>query len=635
MADTSVQYDNLAGVIVWKQDGNLGVEAAAPSPRLLVIGQSGKGVGSQAYLVPTTTQAKSEFGTSGNLLRGMWEARTMGADEITLYRLGATAASVSGIGNSAGSAGGYTVATVEEDTDAGDNYALYYDDSADRLVVIRNSDKLVVYDNNESNPIDLYEVNVSGYRATGGGPDIGSPSSFVNLSAIDASTYAGTTYTAGDDGLNLSRMEMYEALYIAYEKLKVSNFDVVIPMDVYLDDYNVINQGHYLGAVPPESLVANTYPTPGRYRPGQDVDSLGKIYVEEYEGEHYFWWVFSDGVFTSADIWPTNVPGSGSATTKIDGTALTADDFHEVNFAYQLGRFLYEYSTNIVDATGVIGTLSPASNSLVDKARWLGKEPTWTLDTTTGLNYIAAASDNGSGLLGNKFMAGKYGYRAGIAGGGFIATETKFLDDTEIIDENDIPVDLGKYITVTPDYPLLRNSSATTSYLASFAASYGGFYINRSPASSPTNKPVSNASLLFRVGLQALNDLAGTGYTVLREKTTGLIIADAPMATMPTSDWNRLSTVRIVKSVVDGLRDASDPFLGESMSDATKASLKQKLENVLMAAKKAGFLKDYRPFEIIQTPQMEVQGKAQVNLTLVPAFELRQITFSISLSKSV
>jgi hypothetical protein len=637
MTDTSVQYENLAGVIVYKNDGNLAPEATAVAPRAMIVGTSGKGQGHLTYLVPSTTQAKSEFGNDGTLLRGMWEVKAAGADEIAMYRIGSKPAILEGVGNSAGGAGGYKIETVEQDADAGGNYAMYYDDSTDRLVVKRNTDDVIVFDNDETSPIERYEVIVSGYRHSGGGPDIGSASAFINLEDVDPSTYAGTSFTAGDDGLGMSRMEMYEELYVAYENIKQTDFDVIVPMDVYLDDYNVVNQGHYLGAITPESPSANTYPTKGRYRPGQDVDALGRLFVEEYEGEYYFWWWFNDGsgVFASADIWPTDAPGSATATTKIDGTTLTGDDFHEVNFAYQLGRFLYEYSTNVVDATGVIGVLPPASNSLVDKARWVGREPTWTLDTASGLYHIASANDNGSGLVGNKFMAGKYEHRSGAFGGGFIATEGKFMDSgAEIEDDNEIPVDLGKYFSVVVDYPLLRNSFSSTAYPASFAASYGGFYINMSPASAPTNKRVANSTLIFRLGLQALDDMAGAGYTCLRQKTTGLVVADAPTAALPTSDWNRLSTVRIVKAVIDGVRAAVDPFLGEGMSDATRASMQTSVEKVLLAAKTARYLQDYRPFEIIQTPQMEVQGKADINLTLIPAFELRQVTVTVSVSKS-
>jgi hypothetical protein len=637
MVDLNVQYQNMAGTYVHKIDGNTLAAAPSPSPRVLIIGTAGKGVGSTGYYMPSTSQAKQEFGSDGTLLRGMYESRKTGANDVILYRLGATSAKVSGIGNSAGGAGGYVITTIQQDEDAGGNYAFYYDDSEDRLVVKRNSDDLVVYDNDPTNPIERYEVTVGGYRASGGGPDIGSPSSFVNMEDVDGSTYAGTSFTAGTDGLSLSRMEMYEKLYEAYENLKQYEFDVAVPMDVYLDDYNVVDQGHYLGAVTPEAEGVNTYPTAGSYKPGVDVDALGRVFVEEYEGSYYFWWWFNDGtgVFSGADIWPSGAPSPASSTVKIDGTALTADDFHEVNFGYQLARFLYEYSTNIVDATGVIGVLPPASNDLVDRARWLGKAPTWTLNTALGSYYVASSGDNGSGLLGNKFLVGRNDHRAGVYGGGMIATDGKFIDSgDELEDDNGIPIDLGKYISVAVDYPLIRSSYSSLAYAASFAASYAGFYVLRSPASAPTNKKVENVSILFNFNLGDIDSLAGAGYVKLRRKPTGIVVADAPTAAMPLSDWKRLSTVRIAKSVIDGVRLVLDPFLGEGTSSSTRSSMHTAVENILIAAKKGKYLQDYKDFDIIQTPDMEVQGKVTVNLILIPAFEIRQITLSVSISKS-
>jgi hypothetical protein len=634
MVDNAVQYQNLAGVPAYKPDGNLVPEATASGPRIMVIGTAGKGRGSIPYFVTSTATAKGEFGTDGTLLRGMYEAKAAGAIEIAMYRIGATYAIVTGIGNNGGT-GGWTVQTISEDADAGGDYALYYDDSADRLVVKRNSDDLIVFDNDLTTPLDRGEVVVSGYRASVGGVDIGSPSSYVNLEDIDSSTYAGTSYTAGTDGLDLSRMEIYEALYKAYEHLKETDFDVLIPMDVYLDDKNVVAQGHYDGAVTPEGNGTNVYPTGGYNQPGTDVDSLGMVYSEQYEGDYYFWWRF-DTSSATADVWPAGI-GSASASAKIDGTALTADDFHEVNFGYQLGRYLYEYSTNIVDATGVIGVLPPASNSLVDRSRWAGEAPTWTLNNSTNLYYIASAADDGTGLLGNKFMAGKYSHpaRPGLFGGGFIATEDQWMDSgTTLLDANDVAVDLGKYFSVVVDYPLLRNNYNSVAYLASMAASYGGFYINMPANSAPTNKTVSNMLRVYKLGLTILDNLAGAGYVVLREKRTGIKIADAPTAALASSDWTRLSTCRIAKVVIDGVREAADPYLGEGLSQASKAAMHTAVENVLIAAKKAQYLKDFREFEIIQTPQMEVAGTATIDLTLVPAFELRQVVVSVSLSKS-
>jgi hypothetical protein len=631
--------NNLPSVKVFKNDGNLAPEAASIAPRVLIVGTSGKGVGDQLYVASTTSRAKSEFGSEGTLLRGMWEAKKAGAQEIALYRIGSTSASVTGLGDSAGDAG-FTVETVEQDASAGTDYAMYYDDSTARLVVRRNSDNLIVFDNDPTDPIDLFEVTVSGFRAAAGGPDVGSPSSFVNLASVSGT---GIVFTAGKDGLDLSKMEMFEELYVAYKNLLNSTFDVIIPMEVFLDDYNAVPAGHYLdasatvGVLPQAAALA--YPTKGSFKPNSnpalgDVDALGRVHVEEFEGKYYFWWWFDSGVgtFLSAHIYPSI--GLADGATGIDGTMLTADDFHEANFAYQLSNFLYEYSTDIVDATGVIGVLPPVSNSLVDRSRWLGKAPTWTFNNSTGEYTIASSADNGTGLLGNKFMVGRSDHRNGIFGGGFILTDNGWIDGEEIVDDNEIPIDLGKYISVVGETALLRNSWLAQGYVGSIASAYGGFYSILPPSSSTTNKKLSGVSILFDRNLPSVDLLVGSGYVMLRNKPQGTVVADAPMATMPNSDWQQLATVRIVKSVIDGVRAALDPFIGEGTGSAIRESMRAAVEKVLLASKKDASLQDYKPFQIIQTPSMEVAGRVQVALSLIPAFTIRQIELTINVSKS-
>lgn len=627
-----VQLNNLAGSILNKLDGSDSPEAGSLAPRVVIVGQSGSGQGNLPYLVQTTVLAKGEFGLDGNLIRGMWEAKKAGAQEIYLYRVGATSAKLTGVGFTAADiTGGYTIETVAQDEDAGTDYKVYFVTATNLLVVSRASDDLVVWSNDPTDPIDRFEVVVSGWQSATGGLDIGTPAAPVTLAAADGVT--DVDYVAGTDGLDLSRMELYEAFAQAYEHLKEYSFDVIAPMDVYLDDYNTVDQGHYIGAVTPASNAGanDEYPTPKAYVPGQDADSLGMMYTEEYEGLQYYWWRFATTGVT-ADVFPS--VGSATATTKIDGTTLTEDDFYEVNFAYQLGRFMYEYTTNVVDATGVIGVLPPSSASIVDRARWLGKSPKWTFNNQTG-EYTVEAGDNGSGLLGNKFMVGQAAHRSGVFGGGFIACEGKNINEgSELVDANDVPIDLGKFFSVAADYPLLRNNYNSLGYIASFAASYAGFYSNMAANSAPTNKKVSNASLVYRQKLDALNDLSGSGYVVLRNKPQGLVVANDPTASMPNSDWRWLSTVRMVKAVTDGVRAAVEPFLGESLSQGKKGALQQAIETVLLNAKKLGVIKEYRPFEVIQTPQMAVAGRADVALTLVPAFELRQVVFTVAVAKS-
>jgi len=95
-----------------------------------------------------------------------------------------------------------------------------------------------------------------------------------------------------------------------------------------------------------------------------------------------------------------------------------------------------------------------------------------------------------------------------------------------------------------------------------------------------------------------------------------------------------LSTVRIVKAVVDGCRAVLDPYIGEGTGASVRASMETAVEGVLLQAKKDGYLQDYKGFSVIQTPQQEVQGIVEISLTLIPAFEIRQITITVSLSKS-
>jgi len=634
--EDNIRLSHLPGIYANKIDGNLVSEARATAPRVLVIGTAGQGSGGEIErkLFRSTSAAKSHYGTDGTLIRGMYEAKAQGAKEFLLYRMGCRRASVQGIGDTSGAAG-YTIETYMCDADAGDTYSVWYDDSADRLSIINVNTEIVVWDNDTTNPIDLYEVVVSGYRATAGGPDVGTASGYVLLKNVTAPAYTGCTYTAGRDGTSLSRMEMYEELYNAYKILIEEQFSVAVPMDIYLDDYNYIDQGHRLGSVPPKIPSGSTYPTAGAYDPdagvNSDVDSLGEVYVEEYQGTYYFWWdIDGDGV---AEIYPS--VGSADASTTIDGDTLTASDFHEVNFAYQLGRFLYDCSVNFNDCTGTIGVRPPDSNTLADKALWLGEAPTLTLNSITGEYYIASSAHNGTGLLGNKFMAGMNGFRSSTPGGGFILTDGEFLDSgSEVVDSNDVPIDLGKFFSVVTDWVVLSNGFSTSNYIATFAPSYGGMYVEMPLTQAPTNQPTKNAFLFFKIGVRDLDDLAGAGYTCLRQKPRGLVVADAPSAALATSDYTRLATSRVIQELINGIRDEVDPFLGRLMSDAERQAAYTAVENVLITAKKAGLLVAYQPFEFYQTAAMRVAGEAVVNLTVTPAFELRDVTVNISLSAS-
>ena len=425
----------------------------------------------------------------------------------------------------------------------------------------------------------------------------------------------------GSDGLNPSRMEMYEALAEAYGSLESDEVDVVIPMNVYLDDKNVAD-GDTVVLSSNESLaVGRRYPVAG-----SDGDALGKLYVEEYEGEFfYFWDTDDDGV---AEIFPVGV-GSASATTGIDGEALSLSSFKEVNFAYQLADFCFSLSVNDNEATGVIGVRAPDSFSAKDISIWVGKEAV--------LDSEGNVTSNGSGLLGNKFLTGMISRDEG-----FFATETGWLptsgdfdnDSTILRDRNGQKIDIGKYLSITAMYLTFFNPTDQTGfgYQSNMASYYGGFYSALPVNSAPTNKTMTGVRAPFKVSKTKLNSLAKLKYVAVKQKENRLKVSDSPTAAMNTSDFTRLTTMRIVADAINAVRAVAEPYIGESNTALARTSLETGIIRELARLQELGTLQRFRARVSATTTQV-IQGDGTVELELVPAFELRKLTIITSLAK--
>jgi hypothetical protein len=634
-------FENLPGIFPNWIDGNLQIAAVSEAPVVLVLGTCPRGDTESLYRVNSVSDASRVFGRQdGTLIRGLYEVYAGGATNMRLMRVGATPATLSAIGSNSGSVSGLTVTTLDKDADAGAAYKIFWDDSELRLRVWRSVDDGLVYDNNPAYPsaaVDENEVSVTGLAETGDG-DIGSLS--VPLSLADADGVGGASYSAGADGITLSRMELFEALFNAYKLLENEDLDVIVPRNVYLDDASIADM------TTAEVSALNSASSPwvldtggtAYPEPGSDFDALGKVFAQEYNGEWFFWWDLDrDGV---AELFPS--VGSADASTDAYGQALELANFHEANFGYQLADFCYRQSEDNAEMIGTIGMLPPASWSLKDVSNWIGRLPVYTEDSAGNLT-ITSSTNNGSGLLGNKWMAGRKGSSVtglpghivngvdGIAYGGFIGTDSGWPDGAQQEDRNEHLIDIGKYISVVGAQGILANTTAPSSYAASCAALYAGFVSSLAANSAPTNKVIPGVRLPFRVSVAKLDDLAGLGYVMFQQKTKGIVVSDAPTASRPDSDYQRLSTVRIVKATIDAIRNVADPFLGEPITGARLAALETAINQALVKLQKLEYLQRFEAL-VSSTPTQQVQGQADVELILVPAFELRQITVYVSLA---
>lgn len=614
-------YTNLPGIWSEKQDGGLNIPASSSAPTVLILGTASSGNSETPYVVGRSQEAAVAFGSGGTLTRGMYEVQAGGGENIVLFRIGATAATLDGIGVNAAT-GGVSIVTIAKDDTAADSYEFYWDNtsSQQRLVVVNVETGTTVYDRSWDEPtasVDLGEVAVYGDPTDGEGENIGSASAMVTLHEAGDSTSPDydVTLTHGTDGTTPSRMELYEHLFKAYQLLENERFDLVVPMDVYLDDDNAVDGDTYAAS------PGTTYPTAG-----SADDILLYFYSEEYEGEWYFWWreVKASG---NPDIYP-----SGYATTSPSGVDLTTTAFNEVNFAYQLANFCYTMSGNSRECHGVIGVKPPASIALRDISNWIGKLPTYTTGTD-GSVTIAGSGQNGTGLLGNKFMAGKYGFRAGVAFGGFIATDTGFVDGTELEDRGGSLIDIGQYISVCSRWVTLFNAFDSTGlgYITTMAPTYAGLVASLDPKSAPTNKTLPNSRLPYRVNNTKEDYLVGLRYVGCRQIGGTVVVSDAPTAARPDSDYRRLTTHRIVKVVVDAVREEANPFIGFVAGAIEIASLESAISRRLKSLVMPGGYLERFEAKVTQTIQEKVQGFATAQITLVTKFELRQITLVVSL----
>lgn len=204
----------------------------------------------------------------------------------------------------------------------------------------------------------------------------------------------------------------------------------------------------------------------------------------------------------------------------------------------------------------------------------------------------------------------------------------------EILDSEGKKFDIGQYVHVVagPDV-MLRNTRFGT-YYSNSAVIFAAMMTTRKPGSSPLNKAVPGVlGLRYTYGNSQRNSLTGARYVTYKTKQNGQVIAveDAMTCAQPGSDYTRTTTVRAVKTAVDAVRRVCEPYLGEANSIPNRNAMSSAIDKVLGTMQEVGDLTGYR-FNILTTLADQILGKAKVELTLIPPFELRQITIVVGLS---
>ena len=359
-------------------------------------------------------------------------------------------------------------------------------------------------------------------------------------------------------------------------------------------------------------------------------------------------------ILTHADLTGDVIPAAVTAQLALASDA----QLREISFVHQLGTFCRLASTTWKTMLGSISFLIPPGFSRPQVASWVGNLPEFT---QVGLDSaIDSPGDNGTGLLGHRLMAGESvtggGYRNGqveegsandgYAFGGLIQTAglnlpngTDFAyginDGDELQDTNRAPVDLGKHVLVTYDWPIHRNAfNGGGNYRGSLQAAVVGKI-----AQMPENEePIGNRGVILkvtsppRIHSAQLDQLAQMRAIGLRfEEGIGWILVSSKTAAHPDSDYTRLSTIRCVNRALEGIRSIAKAFIGGPFSSRQLLALQASIDAFLVAERGAGFNQG-AVAQLQYSRSDRILGRLTIKLSMVPPFSIESITVETSLA---
>jgi hypothetical protein len=303
---------------------------------------------------------------------------------------------------------------------------------------------------------------------------------------------------------------------------------------------------------------------------------------------------------------------------------------------------------------GTLGTNGPDQFDRLAISEWVGSLPAYA--TVGDQLAIEVSGDNGSGLLGNKFLAGEHDYRPdqveagdgndGLAYGGFILTKGLslpngelfpygILDTDEAVDSGGRPVDIGRHLLISVDQPKHRNSfNGGTVYRGDGAALLAGKIAVTPDNIEPIGDQggISRVSDIPRIHATQLNDLARIRMTVMRrEEGAGPVLVSVKTAAHPDSDFALLTTTRCVNRLIQGIRNIAKRYIGKEFTSYKLAALNTAIEGYLQAQQVLGFHQGAK-HGISYSRQDRIQGRVRVRLRVIPPFTMRQIDIETSLA---
>jgi len=615
-------FPNLPKTQISRGDGGLRVSPTDANPKVILLGTALQGPGDQPFNARDLGNARSVFGQTSELYTSLIEVKKAYGQSanIWLYRIGTEPAELQ-LGDVTTSSGVIKVLVNNRTATVGTDWKASYNQASGYLWVYNELGTLV-YSTAPGNAVDLGEVEVRGSFTLTSGTSFGDQSggtlaSSITLAAAGALT--NNTFTAASTGGEIvtsgNIQKRYEALQSAYRLLESEKLDIVVPIGVHFDDPNV---AYFTSGVDTWTSTNNPHVwgsgTLGWFKETAPAEGSAT-------GRYTYQW--------ATDVKSTDT-GAGTQSWA-DSDARIAAGYREVSFAHQLANFCYQQTKNETTCIGTIGVLPPVSYSLADIHAWIGQLPTF--------NAVGAVTANGWGILGHPQIGGSTEAKLNPlthddATGripGFFATTSEFLDEAALNDEGGYPIDIGAYISVVGEWPLHINSTGSIiGYSATAASYYAGLIGKLDEKNAPTNEVCPGLRVPYRAGKQRWDELTQAHIVMVQQRPEGAFVIDAPTFARESSDYRRLTTVRLVGLAEEVVRVVANKYIGKASNAVTKAAFEGEIEEELQKLTKRGYLKRFE-FSVATSILEDILGQARIKMLLVVPNELRQVFAHVSL----
>jgi len=192
-----------------------------------------------------------------------------------------------------------------------------------------------------------------------------------------------------------------------------------------------------------------------------------------------------------------------------------------------------------------------------------------------------------------------------------------------------------KLINICAFNAYVSNDAFPSPYVSTGAGLYAGLVSKLPITSAATNKSLGTQVIGFKFKLSSsqANALAGARYVTTEQNSDGSwVITDAPTAALTTSDYTRLSTIKVVFTAIDLVRVIAKPYIGNLFAAPKKLAFQTALDGAFATLQKSGAL-NYGVAELQQTSAEELDGDGRVLMSLDVPGELRRINIIVKLIK--